>query len=35
MKQREKRKKMRVALTKKGEKLDDYFYGKFFINIKK
>jgi hypothetical protein len=31
MKQREKRKKQRAQLTKKGVKLEDYYYGKFYL----
>ena len=31
MKQREKRKKKRARLTKKGLDTKDYFYGKFFL----
>jgi hypothetical protein len=31
MKQREKRKKQRAQLVKKGAKLEDYYYGKFYL----
>jgi hypothetical protein len=31
MKQREKRKKARAQLTKKGAKLEDFYYGKFYL----
>jgi hypothetical protein len=31
MKQREKRKKSRDRLTKKGAKLEDYYYGRFYL----
>ncbi len=31
MKQRQKRKKGRAQLTKKGAKLEDYYYGKFYL----
>lgn len=31
MKQREKRKKARAKLAAKGEKMEEYYYGKFFI----
>jgi hypothetical protein len=31
MKQRQKRKKARAKLTAKGEKLENYFYGKYYL----
>jgi hypothetical protein len=31
MKQREKRKKQRAQILKKGAKLEDYYYGKFYL----
>jgi len=33
MKQREKRKKRRVRLAKKGQNLQDFFYGKYFLKV--
>ena len=35
MKQREKRRKARKKLTAKGENLNDYFYGKYYIKLGK
>ena len=31
MNQRQKRKKARAQLTKKGAKLEDFYYGKFYL----
>lgn len=35
MQQREKRKKMRQSLIKKGEKVTDYLNGQFYVKIAK
>lgn len=34
MKQREKRKKNRTKLAAKGEKIDEYYYGGFYLKTK-
>jgi hypothetical protein len=33
MKQREKRKKKRAKITKKGQNLQDFYYGKYYLKI--